>query len=376
MIRILYVTSTLKRSGPTNQLYNIIKYLNRDKYDPCLITLSPEPKDSRWKDYEELGVNLYSLNLTRLGTVFYAKYQLNKLVRVISPDLIHTQGIRPDILSSQLSFNCPKIATIRNLPQLDYLMSYGFLLGRFMVWCHTWAMKDLSVCVGVSNAVKRNLTDNFDVLNTCTILNGVDVEIYNSVDSEEKKNMRKHVGLPEFGRVWISSGHLSERKDPLFLIHMWKKFFLNNFNEQLVFIGDGDERARCEEESSELKNVHIVGRVKNVEMFLKASDYFISSSRAEGLPNAVLESLACGLPVLLSDIGPHKEILEMEPGIGEAYQVGDKEDFIRAFGAMFIHSREDRSSAALKIIDVVLSAQKMSLNYLGMNLTIIWTRCH
>ncbi len=363
MKNLLYVVSTLKRSGPTNQLYNLIKYLDREKFYPHLITLSPEPEDSRWADYEALGINLYSLNLSRLRGFFDAKRELNKLIDSIKPDLIHTQGIRPDILSSQLSFKCPNIATIRNLPQQDYVMSYGSFLGRLMTWIHIRAMKDLFMCVGVSKAVSINLTENFSVSNTCAILNGVDVEVYNLVDSEEKQVLRKHISLPASGRVWISSGHLSERKDPLFLIRMWKEYLVDSPNDHLVFIGDGDEKERCEEESSGLENVHIVGRVKNVEVFLKASDYFVSSSHAEGLPNAVLEALACGLPVLLSDIGPHKEIWQLDPKIGEVYQCGKKVAFINAFKAMSNHSYEVRSSAALKLINVDLSAHKMSLNY-------------
>lgn len=41
----------------------------------------------------------------------------------------------------------------------------------------------------------------------------------------------------------------------------------------------------------------------------QCSDVFVSISRDEGQPNAVLEAMACGLPVLLSSIGPHEEIL-------------------------------------------------------------------
>ena len=44
--------------------------------------------------------------------------------------------------------------------------------------------------------------------------------------------------------------------------------------------------------------------------YLQAVDYFISASSDEGLPNSVLEALATGLPVLLSDIPSHREILE------------------------------------------------------------------
>src|SRR5690606_9558118 len=103
MKTILYIVSTLKRSGPTNQLFNIIIYLDRSVFEPVLITLSPEPEDSRWQDYQSLGVQMHSLNLSRLGGLFFAKSNLEKLIKKIQPDLIHTQGIRADFLISKLN---------------------------------------------------------------------------------------------------------------------------------------------------------------------------------------------------------------------------------------------------------------------------------
>lgn len=363
MKKILYIVSTLKRSGPTNQLYNIIKHLDRTQFDPYLISLSPEPIDSRWDDFEALEVELHTLGLSRIAGLFLATKNLNHLIGVMKPDLIHSQGIRGDLLSAGLSIGLPRICTVRNIPQQDYRMTYGLLKARWMVGKHRTAMKMMDRCVGVSHAVSENLQANLGVQNTCTIQNGVDTEIYTRATCQDKSALRKELGLPLAGRIWITSGHLNARKDPLFLIDAWKGACDRKSDDSLIFIGSGPLDGECWAAAGQYSNVYLLGRVSNVADYLKASDYFLSASKAEGLPNAVLEALACGLPVLLSDIEPHREIWEMEKSIGDLFLLGDHHSFKCSLAAIVKKERQTLSHAALDLIESRLSAQKMSEDY-------------
>lgn len=363
MIKVLYIVSTLKRAGPTNQLYNIIKHLDRSKFEPHLVTLSPEPADSRWEDYKSLDVNLYALGMSRLGGLFFAERRVNEIATQIEPCLIHTQGIRGDIVSSRLTASLTKLATIRNFPQLDYSMTYGKLLSTLMLWQHTNAMRNLDVCVGVSEAVSANLSDNFSVHNTATVPNGVDTAIYRAVTADEKRDLRKKLGMDDGVETWVSSGHLSERKDPLLLIESWKEVFGKDRTKQLIFVGDGPQRMECESAGAGCSNILFAGRVENVSDYLGASDYFVSASKAEGLPNAVLEALACGVPVLLSDIGPHSEVVDMATDIGLLFETGSKESLQSALSELRQKDRRVQSRSALSLIEEKLSAQVMSESY-------------
>ncbi|WP_167855893.1 glycosyltransferase [Natronospirillum operosum] len=363
MKKILYIVSTLNNSGPTNQLYNIIKYLDRSQFEPNLITLSPESVDSRWTDYEKLGVNLYSLNLSRIVGVFLGKIRLSKKIYEIGPDLLHTQGIRSDMLSASLEVRIPRVATIRNFPQHDYTMTYGKSQSMFMLWKHPRAWKKLDLCVGVSEAVSKNLADQFDICDVETVPNGVDTEIYQKVSQADKIELRRNLKLSESADIWVSSGHLSERKDPLLIIATWKEIFANDPASHLIFIGDGSVRGECETASADCPNIHFCGRVSNVSDYLQASDYFISASKAEGLPNAVLEAIACGLPVVLSDIAPHREIWGMSPDIGELFDLGDKESLKSAFNLMKEKNADTQYEATQSLVEEKLSAQVMSKCY-------------
>ena len=108
--------------------------------------------------------------------------------------------------------------------------------------------------------------------------------------------------------MWVSVGHLSERKDPLTVIRAFRA--VSSPGRKLVFLGGGALTEACRAAANGDERVVFAGRVENVGDYLRASDGFVSASHAEGFPNAVLEALACGVPCALSDIAPHTEIAE------------------------------------------------------------------
>ncbi|WP_306331920.1 glycosyltransferase [Vibrio injensis] len=363
MKKILYIVSTLKRSGPTNQLFNIISNLDPEIFKPILITLSPEPEDSRWLDYEFLGIEMYSLNLSRLEGVFLAKTKLKSLISRLQPDLIHTQGVRADVLSSQLDISRPRIATIRNFPQVDFLMAYGRIMGTWMTWRQVRALKHLNLAIGVSKAVKMNLEKRYYLTNTAIVQNGVDTLTYKPLVEETKSSLRSKLDLPIDSKIWVVSGNLSERKDPFFLIKLWEKLPNINNSNVLIFIGDGPLESDCRNLASRISNIKVLGSVHNVCEYLKAADFYVSSSMAEGLPNAALEAMACGLPVLLSDIEPHKEIYSMSPDIGCLFELGEEHSFLESFKELVESDYSTHRQAALDLISSELSAVKISQKY-------------
>lgn len=80
-----------------------------------------------------------------------------------------------------------------------------------------------------------------------------------------------------------------------------------------VICGDGSHRRRVERMARELgiaERVNFTGYVDNLWDLMKRADAFVSMSRCEGRPNVVLEAMACGCPLVVSDIPAHREILD------------------------------------------------------------------
>lgn len=362
MLKVFYIVSTLGRSGPTNQLFNIIKNLDRSNFEPILLTLSPEPSDSRWLDFQLLDIKVFSLNRSRLGGVLFYKKKIETIINNIQPSLIHTQGIRADVLVSKIDSTIPHIATIHNFPEIDYRMSYGWLLSLIMVEKHIHAMKSIDILIGCSYSVERNLKHFHRLKNTCAIRNGVDEDLfYPQLNSDYNLRISLGVGLND--KIWISTGPLSERKDPLFLLNAWSLIEEKHPDHHLVFLGSGNLAEECSSRARELKNVHMVGQVSNVLDFLQESDFFITASKSEGLPMAAIEAMACGLPLLVSDIESYKEIFALSDKVGQLYQLGSKDSFFKSFSVLIGQDYTESSQAAYTLVKEKLNAKTMSDSY-------------
>ena len=124
-----------------------------------------------------------------------------------------------------------------------------------------------------------------------------------------KIELRKKLGLPLDKKICVFTGGLVKCKNPATLI----KGFLDSRSSDngiLLIVGDGPLKKDCQALALNSCRVKFTGRVDNVEKYLQASDIFISTSFTEGLPNSVIEAMACGLGVCLSDIDVHREVLE------------------------------------------------------------------
>ncbi|MBC7925302.1 MAG: glycosyltransferase [Bryobacteraceae bacterium] len=154
---------------------------------------------------------------------------------------------------------------------------------------------------GVSEAVLERHTGNRAIRRTALVIpNGIDTSVFRP-DEGARERMRRELGIADDHFVWIAVGRL-----------MWKKNFaalLSSFPDSdratLLLVGDGPDR---EELSTAARpNVRLLGQRSDIPALLNAADAFVLSSVVEGLPLALLEAAACGLPCLATDVGGVRE---------------------------------------------------------------------
>ncbi|WP_242340315.1 MULTISPECIES: glycosyltransferase family 4 protein [unclassified Anaeromyxobacter] len=144
-----------------------------------------------------------------------------------------------------------------------------------------------------------------------SIPNGVDLERFRPAAAEERAALRRALGLPA-GPLVVYAGRLSPEKGVDVLARAWPRVVARLPEARLWMLGDGAERARLEElarrEGVET-SLALPGPVADVAPFLRAADAAVLPSRTEGMPVALLEAMACAVPVVATAVGGSAEVL-------------------------------------------------------------------
>ena len=110
----------------------------------------------------------------------------------------------------------------------------------------------------------------------------------------------------------VSVGRFSEEKNPLLLLEALA-LLMRRRPVRAVLCGDGPMRRDIESRAASLgigDRLTLAGFVSNVWSWLKAADVMVTVARFEGHPNGVLEAMACGVPLVVSDIPAHRAFLD------------------------------------------------------------------
>lgn len=320
--KIAYVVSDLKRVGPTNQTLNIINN-SIYKKNSIVITLFKETEDTMIEEYIKNGIKIICLNLNRTTFILTGQEKLIKVLQKNKINIMHSYGVKPDCLCNKVSkkIKLTHIITLRNYPKEDILTRMNFINGRIALHNHLKALLNCDNVVCCSKTICDKMSKDYPNKKFTYIQNGVNTEKFKKIDLEEKLLLRNKYKIDKDKIVFISTGSFIPRKR----IEETIKGFLkaNLENSILLLLGDGQLFIELKNKYSKNDNIIFYGKCSNVLEMLQLSDIFISSSESEGLPNGVIEAIACGIPVILSNIPQHKEILKELKNAGKCYILGN-----------------------------------------------------
>ncbi len=359
-IKVAYLMTSAKKSGPVQQMLNIIKNLDRNKFEPVLVTIYNEDKELSQLEKYLPYVKHYKALTGKIDVMTGRTGELKKLLAEIKPDVIHSLGVFPDYAVSRIK-KYTQIITLRNYVWDDYPAKFGKLQGTILAKMHLYAMKHTAKTVACSESLskiyKEKLHLEFDY-----IRNGVDVEQYEKPKDGESVAIRKELNLPEDAFIFVYAGQVIERKNQRFLLEVFRDNFKEN-NTYLLLLGDGADYQALKNEFGNIENIDMRGNVSNVNSYLKACDAYVSTSKSEGMPNGVLEAMATGLPVVLSDIDQHNEVINVDSTVGFTYAQGNKDDLTEKMQMMISGDHKKMGSAAYTSAHENFSASGMSKKY-------------
>lgn len=357
MKKIVYVISTLKKTGPTLVLFNIIKNLDINKFKPVILTLSPEPADTMIEEFKKHNIEIICINLGRITGFLFAGFKIKKIIKDINPDIIHSHCFRSALFSGFFLSEHKRVSTVHCDYKTDFLMAYGKITGYIMYLLMHFSLKKISNNICCSKVLADLLNARYKSINFEYIDNGIDIEKFSP--SKDKQALRETLSLPLDKKIFIWIGAFIERKNCETLAKA-----INNLNTKdifFIFCGKGESETNCKQLLYGKENVLFAGSVNNVNEYLKASDYYISTSFSEGLPNSVLEAMSCGLPAILSNIPQHKYILNNDYNF--YFEPDDVNELSDKITLILKENYEKHSHKSINIAKTRFSAAGMSEKY-------------
>jgi len=169
--------------------------------------------------------------------------------------------------------------------------------------------------VAISDEIREGLLrDGIPPGRIHRIDNFVDSTVFFPPAAGEREMLKKLFGYSGKTLV-LFSGRMVPRKGVAHLLVAWKVVIDDHPEARLLLLGDGPLLGDLRRMAAGLgigDSADFKGRVENVPEFLRAGDLFILPSLQEGMPNALLEAMACGLPAVATRIGGVVDIVSQE----------------------------------------------------------------
>lgn len=301
-MNIIYIVYELLNSGPENVLYDIITNLDRLRFNPIIVTLRPETegKSIEYK-FRLLNVEIrkfsFSMFQMELRTKWVAR-QIETNLTDLKDYIIHVHGHHPNLIAACMKHTT--IATIHNISREDFVMKKGEIIGGYMAWRHNHNLKLIDYPIAISNYMAQYYAKYANDNLSC-IYNGVGIES----SYEDKYIVRKRIGLEADDYSIVVIGSVSLRKNTRYVI---EQLHQSRQKYKCLIVGSGSELELCRLIASGDNRFRFEGFKQDVSDYLNTANLCISASLSEGFPLSILEAINVGVPVLMSDIHPHKEI--------------------------------------------------------------------
>ncbi|HWZ41870.1 MAG TPA: glycosyltransferase [Candidatus Saccharimonadales bacterium] len=307
--RVLLLVPSLIHGGAQRVFSTLLRHLDRERFEVHLALL--EAKGVFLADVPG-DVVVHDLRAAR------TRYSLPSIVRVIWKTRPRT------VLSTLVYANLTLLLAKPFLPRGTRVIvrestdpatffSQETRYPRLWEWMVRRLYRKADRVVCLSDAMLSELAEHFALPREKL------VRIYNPVDTAEVRRLAAVGGSPFSGPGphLVTVGRLSREKGTDVLMAAMPLIVQRQPDAQLVILGDGPLEQELREQAKKLgvtNAVSFAGFQQNPWRYLKHADLFILPSRYEGLPNALLEALALGTPVVASDCpGAVREIQNSEP---------------------------------------------------------------
>lgn len=298
--KILFILPWTVLGGADLFNLELIKGLDKEKFDPIVITTLPSTNDLR-NEFTNVVSEYYDLT-TFLDSSDYLSF-VDYIIDSRKVDTIYVSNSK--IGYYMLPFIKNKY---NNIKAVDYIHSIdpkdlqgGF--GRCSKDVDNYI--DKTYCC--NNFTKKELKERFNKENVETLYIGTDEKRFDKTKFN-KEELKQKYNIPSNKKIITFIARLSEEKRPELFVKISKKLLETRNDVHFVIAGDGNLYKKVR--SSINKNFTMLGSINTPEEIYAISDITVNCSSLEGLALTSYESLAMEVPVVSTSVGGQKELID------------------------------------------------------------------
>jgi glycosyltransferase involved in cell wall biosynthesis len=324
--KVFFLIPSFRGGGAERVVLNIVNNLDKNKFDVGLVTISGE---GEYKELLSPKVKHFDLKEKRARK---AIFKLRKLLKKEKPNIIIANVVQVSIvsyLSSLFLKNKPVVVQVNHSQYLSIIKG----INKISKFIFDLSLKKSDYIITISDDMQHDLSKRFKNKGN-KIIKIFNIHDLDNINKQKKEKFSDDdINIFKQKPVIIACGRLTEAKGFSYLIKAFGEVKIEFKEAVLLILGQGEKEEELKELSKELNienSVKFLGFKDNPYKYLYNSDLFVLSSLWEGLPGALIEALACEVPVVSTDCksGP-KEILD-NGKIGELVKVKDVDSLSNA----------------------------------------------
>ena len=311
-MKLLFIITGLSTGGAEMMLYKLLDRINREQFDPFVISLTYEGESQISQRISDSDIPIYLLNINSKKEILQAIWRLINLVRKIQPDIIQGWMYHANLaaqFASLLTFqSVPTVWNIRHsVYSLKYEKSTTATIIKLLAKMSSFPKNIIYVShISAKQHEKLGYQDSKSVV----IPNGFDTEVF-TPSINARNGLRRELGLTENAIVigLIARYHPMKDHDNFLSAAtlLLKKFPDIHF----VLVGTGVQKENSGIVSllSDFKlthdpHFHFLGERQDISKITAGFDIAsLVSAWGEGFPNVVGEAMSCGVPCVVTDVG-------------------------------------------------------------------------
>lgn len=303
-MRIFILSTSMGMGGADQQILILAQAMQARGHEVRIVALAP--LGAMGLEAQRAGIPTESLDLQRNLGIVPRFFRLVRMIRAWRPDVLHSHMVHANLVARAARAFAPVPALVSTIHSINdggtlrmaaYRLTSG-LVDRFTIISRLAAER--YVAIGAVPETRLQVVPNT-----------VDTARFRPLP-QARAAIRQELSVGD-GFLWLAVGRFEPAKDYPTMIAAFARLAAERPDSHLVLVGEGSLKSEVERlvrEGGLGGRVRLLGVRRDVPELLSAADGYVLSSAWEGMPVAVLEASAVGLPVVATSVGGVPEVVE------------------------------------------------------------------